>query len=193
MYNNETVECKNHSFHILIPTMGRDSIFNTLESFKTQLNENDYLTIVFDGSNLPNINNVKKFISTFSCNSNVIVEEQNLGYWGHAIRNKYNNLPGDFVFHVDDDDDITFNCMDTIRKNCENKNTIYVFKMKLIHGDIVWKTKEIILGQIGTPSGIIPTHINSTSLFTYRCGGDYDFYKKLEKDKNNIIYVDEII
>ena len=49
------------------------------------------------------------------------------------------------------------------------------------------------MGQIGTPSGIIPTHINSTSLFTYRCGGDYDFYKKLEKDKNNIIYVDEII
>jgi hypothetical protein len=33
--------------------------------------------------------------------------------------------------------------------------------------------------------------LNSTSEFTYRYGGDYDFYKKLEKQK--IEYIEKVI
>ena len=182
------------SFHVLLATMGKNSIFNILESFKQQLHKNDYLTIVFDGPNLPNIKEVQNMTKTFLCKTNVIVEKKNLGYYGHAIRNKHNNLKGDFVFHVDDDDNITSDCMKIIRKYCKNKNTIYIFKMKNYEQNlIIWKTKNIIFGEIGTPMGIIPTYLNSTSTFSFRYGGDYDFYKKLEKNGNNIEYIDEII
>jgi len=189
---NESLNSDN-SFHVLIATMGRESIFDILKSFKKQLNENDYLTIVFDGPNLPNVDEVKNFTKQMLCNTNVIVEEKNLGYWGHAIRNKHNNLKGDFVFHVDDDDNITSDCMNELRNNCKDKNTIYIFKMKMSNDNIIWVTKEINIKEIGTPMGIIPTNINSTSTFTHNYGGDYEFYKKLENDGNNIEYVDKVI
>lgn len=185
-------ENNNPSFHILIATIGKESIFNMLESLNQQLNENDYLTIVFDGPNLPNIDKVKMKTLGFKCKVNVIVEEKNLGFWGHAIRNKHNNLEGDFVFHIDDDDNIVYDCMYTLRNICKDENTIYIFKMS-INDDTIWKTKEIIYREIGTPMGIIPTKINSTSYFTHRYGGDFDFYKKLENDGNKIEYIDKVI
>ena len=185
-------ENNNPSFHILIATIGKESIFNMIDSLNQQLNENDYLTIVFDGPHLPNIDKVKMKTSDFKCKVNIIVEEKNLGFWGHAIRNKYNNLEGDFVFHIDDDDNIVNDCMYTLRNICQDKNTIYIFKMN-VNNDIIWKKKELIPSEIGTPMGIIPTKINSTSYFTHRYGGDFDFYKKLENDGNKIEYIDKVI
>jgi hypothetical protein len=196
-YNNKKSkelfqENEKHSFHILLATIGKDSIFDILTSFKQQLEPQDYLTIVFDGPNLPNVDKVHSFVSDFKCKVNVIVEDTNLGYWGHAIRNKHNKLTGDFVFHVDDDDNIPPDCMEILRSTCKDKSVVYIFKINN-KGDIIWKTEEIILGQIGTPSGIIPTQINPTSEFVYRYGGDYDFYKTLEKNENKIEYVDKVI
>ena len=186
-------EIENPSFHVLIATTGRDTIFNMLECLKNQLNKKDYLTIVFDGPDLPNVENVRSFVSDMKCNTNVIVEEENLGYWGHAIRNKHNVLPGDFVFHVDDDDIITDDCMKTLRETCKDKNTIYIFKMQFESKEIFWIEKKIIFNEIGTPSGAVPTHLNSTSEFTHIIGGDYEFYKKLEEDGNHLEYVDKLI
>jgi uncharacterized protein YneF (UPF0154 family) len=42
-FETEESEIKNPSFHILIATMGKDSIFNLLEKLKEQLNKEDYL------------------------------------------------------------------------------------------------------------------------------------------------------
>lgn len=190
--NNDPSPPEPPSIHVLLATMGKDSIFTILESFKKQLNKSDYLTIVFDGPDLPNVEKVKEYVSNFNAKTNVIVEKKNLGYWGHAIRNKHNTLTGDFVFHVDDDDNITPGAMDKIRKKCTDKDTIYIFKMQN-NENILWKKKEIRHTNIGTPMGIIPTKLNSTSVFTYKYGGDYDFYKKLEKDGNKIEFVDYII
>lgn len=181
-----------YSFHILLPTIGKDSMFGMLGKLKEQLNSNDYLTVVFDGKDWPNVEKTREFCKDFKCKTNVIVEETNLGFWGHAIRNKHNKLPGDFVFHVDDDDTIVDNCMDILRKKCSDKDTIYIFKMNN-GGEIIWKTKDIILNQIGTPMGIIPTNINHKSEFTYKYGGDYDFYKKLSDIHSKIEYNDDII
>jgi hypothetical protein len=180
------------SFHVLLPTMGKDSMFNMLDNLKEQLNKNDYLTIVFDGPSLPNIENVRRITSNFKCKVNIIVEKKNLGFWGHAIRNKHNKLKGDYVFHVDDDDNITPDCMENLRNICKDKNTIYIFKMDN-NGDMIWKTKELIPDQIGTPMGIVPTQINPTSEFTYNYGGDYEFYKKLEDNGNKLKYIDKLI
>ena len=103
---NENLETQEKSFHILIATIGKDGIFRILKSLKAQLNKNDYLTIVFDGPNWPNVKEVIEYTKDFKCKVSIIVEEINLGHWGHAIRNKHKNLKGDYVFHVDDDDDI---------------------------------------------------------------------------------------
>lgn len=188
-FSNANLESK--SFHLLLCTMGKDSIFNMLNSIKDQLNKNDYLTIVFDGPNLPNVDSVKKYVSYFKCNTNVIVEQKNLGYWGHAIRNKYHDLPGDFIFHIDDDDIVVPDGMNIIREHCKNKDTIYIFQIIMANGSKIWKTKDIIETEISTQNGVIPMQLNATSEFTYRYGGDYDFYKKLKQQK--IEYVEKVI
>lgn len=184
------------SFHILLPTIGKDSIFTMLKSIKNQVSVHDYLTIVFDGPELPNIIKVKEYTNDFVCTINIIVEDTKLGYWGHGIRNKHNILLGDFIWHVDDDDIITENSMSVIRNKCKDLNTIYIFKMILDdNNNIIWKNKRILPNEIGTPMGIVPMKLNSTSLFTFCYGGDYEFYKTLENNNpnSNIEYNEDII
>lgn len=182
-----------YSFHVFIPTIGKESIFNMLVLLKQQLTENDYLTIVFDGPDLPNIDEVKIFTKYFSCSVNIIVEPVNTGYWGHIIRNKYKNLAGDFIWHVDDDDVIPSNSMEIIRNHCVDKSKLYIFKMTDKDGKLLWKTQSITFCEISTQMGITPTHINDISTFEYYYGGDFNFYKKIEDAGVPIEYVDKVI
>jgi len=181
-----------HSFHVLLATIGKDSIFDMLVLLKKQLKEEDYLTIVFDGPDLPNVDEVRIFTKHFKCQTNIIVEPVNLGYWGHAIRNKHKQLVGDFIWHIDDDDTVPVDCMETIRKHCIDKSRMYIFQMDN-KGDILWKTHSITFCQISTQMGVIPSHINDISTFDYYYGGDFNFYKKIEDAGSPIEYVEKVI
>jgi hypothetical protein len=181
------------SIHVLIATIGKLSIFNVLGQLQKQLFENDFLTIVFDGiNNSVNSGSVKKFCENFKCTFNIIIEYENLGYWGHGIRNKYKDLRGDFIYHIDDDDSIYNNTFDIIRYHCKDLNTIYIFKIMLENNTIVWKEKIIKHAQISTQSGVIPMHMNKNGFFGLFYGGDYEYYNNLSK-KYNILFIDKII
>lgn len=184
---------KINSFHVLLATIGKDSIFKILSMLKEQLNKDDYLTIVFDGKDKSkNIQSVIDYCLNFNCHINIIVENDNLGYWGHGIRNKHNNLPGDFIFHIDDDDVIFDDTFDIIRKYCVNENIIYIFKIMLENNGIIWKKKVIEYANISTQSGIIPTKINKDGYWALKYGGDFDFYNNLSK-KYDVIFIDKLI
>lgn len=188
---------RKYSFHVLLATIGKKSIFNILEMLKDQLSDIDYLTIVFDGipvksHNSIQIDTLRHYCKQFICNINIIIEENNLGYWGHGIRNKHNNLDGDFVFHVDDDDIIYKDSFDIIRKYCKDINNIYIFKIMLENNNIIWKKKIIEHSKISTQNGIIPSHINKNGFWGLRYGGDFDFYKNLS-NKYNMIFIDKLI
>jgi hypothetical protein len=182
---------KDFSFHVLLTTIGKPSIFNILKMLGEQLNEIDYLTIVFD-ANINNLDNIKKYVENFKCKVNIIVEDNNLGYWGHGIRNKHNNLEGDFVFHVDDDDILLDDSFTHIRKHCKDTNIIYIFKIMLKTNKIIWKTKNLIYSQISTQSGIIPTQFNKNGYWELKYGGDFDYYVNLSL-KYNILFIDKLI
>lgn len=181
-----------YSFHVLLATIGKYSIFNILIELKKQLQTQDYLTIVFDGPDLPNVEEVKIFTKHFKCNVNIIIEPENLGFWGHAIRNKHKNLVGDFIWHIDDDDTIPRDSMEIIRNHCKDTSKMYIFQMDN-KGDILWKTHSITFCQISTQMGIIPTKINDVSRFEYYYGGDYNFYKGIEDQGFPIEYIDKVI
>ena len=184
---------KDYSFHVLLATIGKESIFKILKMLDEQLTSIDFLTIVFDGKDKSkNIIKITNFVSTFKCKVNIMVEEENLGYWGHGIRNKHNDLEGDFVFHIDDDDILCDNSFDIIRKYCKDTNIIYIFKIMLENGGIVWKTKSLKYSHISTQSGIIPTGINKNGYWELKYGGDFDFYKNLA-DKYHILFIDSLI
>ncbi len=181
-----------YSFHVLLATIGKESVFDMLVLLKKQLLAEDYLTIVFDGPELPNVEEVKVFTKHFKCIVNIVIEPVNLGYWGHAIRNKHKGLVGDFVWHIDDDDTIPANSMEIMRSQCLDKSKMYVFQMDN-KGNILWKTHSITFCEISTQMGVIPTHINDGSTFEYYYGGDYNFYKKIEASGVPIEYVEKVI
>lgn len=184
---------KKYSFHVLLATIGKISILNMLELLKKQLTNIDFLTIVFDGKDKSkNIEVIQHFCNDFLCNVNIIVEDNNLGYWGHGIRNKHKDLKGDFIFHIDDDDIIFDNTFDIIRKHCNDINRIYIFKIILENNKIIWRKPEIELNYISTQSGIIPIEMNKNSYFELKYGGDYNFYKTLS-EKYDMIFIDKII
>ena len=187
-------ECqkKKKSINILISTLGKKSIFRTLISLKDQLREEDFLTIIFDGVNT-NIDIITLFTKqNFKCNVNIIFEKEQQGFWGHGIRNKYNNLQGDFIHHSDDDDEYLPDAIDNIKNICINNDIIYIFKIIRENGEVIWKNKEIKINKISTQSGIIPNHINKEGYWELKYGGDFDFYKKITEN-NKVLYIDKII
>ena len=184
---------KKFSFHILLATIGNKSIYNIIAMLKYQLRDNDYLTIVYDSKDVDNtFEGVKKLCSNFECKVNIIFEEHNLGFWGHGIRNKYTELEGDFIYHIDDDDMVFEDTMDNIRKHCNHSETVYIFKIRLNNYSIIWVNKKVEYSKISTQSGVIPMNINREGFWHLRYGGDFDFYNELSKT-HNFVFIDKII
>jgi hypothetical protein len=55
--------------------------------------------------------------------------------------------------------------------------------------DVMPKTNNIIIGEIGTPCGIIPYSLNKEGIWELCYGGDGMFYKQIEKKANAIQFL----
>jgi hypothetical protein len=180
------------SIHLLLPTVGRNTIFNMLNSIKGQLDVNDYITIVYDGLlNADNVLELKDYIKDWNCNINIYIEINNLGFWGHAIRNLYKDLNGTFVLHIDDDDILEKNCIATVKSTCINTKYSYIFCIKK-NNKIYWEYPEIKQGNIGTPCGIISIETNKQCSWGLCYGGDYDYYCCV-KNLSKITFIQKVI
>jgi len=185
----------NYSFHLLIATIGRKTLINIINSINFQLNENDFITIVYDNVDIDNTIEEIKNIKT-NCKMNIIMEKEKLGYWGNGIRNKYKNLEGDFIFHGNDDDIYLPDAMYIIRSTVVNPSNLYLFNILYNYGRSQINTydkKKIEICHISTQSSIIPNNINKIGKWGERYSGDYDFYKSIELLVNDIEYYNECI
>lgn len=180
------------TINVLIATTGRPQLQRMINSLNNELTENDCLTIVFDGhTSIPNFDLSKIKAKVFQ-----YYEPIALKYWGHGIRNKYANLleKTDFVMHADDDDVYLPKSFEFIRKNINDINTLYIYKLKDDSmNKIVPIDNTIRLGLIGTPCGIIPYELNKKSTWEHSYGGDGLFYISIQKFAKNIEFVNYII
>jgi hypothetical protein len=172
------------SFHVLIATIGKESLFQMLESLRCQLEERDYLTIVYDAKDVDGtLGRLPEVLKEFRCHHEVVVEPVNLGFLGHGIRNKHNVLTGDFVLHADDDDVYLPDAFEAIRRTCRDVSTLYIFRALVpdisIREGILITGRPFQLGHITTGMGVVPSQWNSRSTWAYRYGGDFDFYNGL--------------
>ena len=183
--SNNSNNSNSPTFNILVATIARDTLENLIESLADQLNEDDCLTIVFDNNTMRDIKNIDKIKAKI-----VIYNEiEKLGYWGHGIRNKYAYLleKRDFVLHADDDDSYFPNSLKIIRRNCLNKNTLYIAKMVANKFKIPRDNIDIMIGNISTGCGIIPYNMNEKANWGYFYGGDGKYYIDLIKKSNRVI------
>lgn len=179
------------TFNVLIATIGRPSLQKMLDSLSPQLEKEDCLTVVFDGFATPPTFD----FSMFKCQVNIYCEEYALGFYGHAIRNKYASFlqRRDFVMHADDDDTYVADSFDKLRNICLDKDVLYVAK-HTNNGTLIpaLNNNTVCFGNIGTPSGIIPYELNKKEKWEHKYGGDGDFYVKLTKHLQPI-FLNEII
>jgi hypothetical protein len=162
-----------------------------LDSLSPQLSESDCLTLVFDGhATIPEFN-----ISNFKCKVTQYCEPVALGYWGHGIRNKYASLleKKDFIMHADDDDHYYPNVFPELRALCSDTNTLYIAKMRHVHGSILPPGSFIRLNNIGTPCGIIPYELNMKGTWAQAYGGDGRFYEQIASTGTPVGYLSTLI
>jgi hypothetical protein len=181
------------SFTIFLTTIGRDSLLHMLNSISNQLDYTDTFFICVDGKEYEQqfYKIFNKIRNNFTCKIVIKIHPENLGYWGHGLRNFYqSSLPGDFIWHIDDDDIILPNAINTIKKICVNKKYIYFFP--IMYNFTHKLNFRLQQDYLGTPSGIIPNIKSHFGEWKYTFGGDFDFYWNTIKyiGVKNIRYID---
>lgn len=190
---------KNPTFHILIATAGKPCLINMLNSLKDQLNENDAITIIFDGENgLKQSSISNDWLIGHKSKINIIEQIPNLGFWGHGIRNKYQGIlepKTTYILNADDDDIYVPDTFNKLRRLCINPSTLYIAKFLVKSKNVIVPSQNIKITQddIGTPCGIIPFDIAAKSTWEHRYGGDFNYYDNIQKYCQQIKFLDLII
>lgn len=116
--------------------------------------------------------------------------------WGNPQRNKaIKRAKGDYLAFIDDDDfylpghrQIMQNAID------ENPNKPILFRYRYPNGDVLWKTKEIIPGNIGSPMILVP---NMPDMLYYWKDGrnmaDFIFVNQWKWEDKDVVWREEII
>ena len=187
------------TFHILIATAGKSSLYRMLNSLKNELTENDAITIVFDGDNtLSNGGFSYEWIEGHKSIINIIEQVPNLGFWGHGIRNKYQELLNPkttFIMHADDDDVYVEGSFNKLRQLCNDSNILYIARFFVVAKNVLVPSQlqNIVKDDIGTPCGIIPFNIANKSEWTDKYGGDFDYYNTLQNHVSNKKFLNIVI
>jgi GT2 family glycosyltransferase len=182
------------SLGVLVTTIGRPSLKNLLNSITPQLLDDDKIYLCVDGVEYFDL--VENILKDFDTSKIILIKnEENLGYWGHGLRNKYQStLTTTHIMHADDDDVYIPNSFDGIRESIleygNNKLLIFKFFTDRNERAFVWRFKEIRFGNIGTPSGVLPNNPEKMGVWGYRYGGDADFYKSCEFEYE---FIDKLI
>lgn len=193
---------ENPSITFFIATLGRATLENTLRSLFGQFGfGNDKIKVFVDGIPQIDMSIFDPLLSLYNDISagslEFILLPENLGYFGHAIRNMYQTtFSTDYIHHADDDDRYTENIIPSIRSDLRtNFGKLIIYKFRNTGGDIVGKTKQIAYGHVGTPSGLVPNNPNIMGEWGRFHGGDATFYETTANKigKENIVFIDRII
>lgn len=106
------------------------------------------------------------------------------GLWGHPVRNwvlDRRMCTGAWVLHLDDDDVWTPGALSTIREAVRSSDRPVIFRSDSHRADppigVVWNTKELVPGNVGTPSMAAPNDPDRLGRFALRHGGDFDYVR----------------
>ncbi len=162
---------------VVVPTIGRPELIDTLESLAPQLADGDRVMVACD--NLRRYDFCSEAVgvsreesadgATWRCYP-LNPPDAPLGHYGHPARNVMLDLlvglehGVDWVWSIDDDDVATFGALDMIRAACSSgDHPWYVFRMKGGAGShfagVSVPTMGNVLGKgnVGTPMIVFPT------------------------------------
>lgn len=188
---------------IVIATVGRPSLHNTLESLVGQdLWPDDSIVVLNDGCD-PLTHDV---VSRFSLPINVINVFGPNQDWGHTPRNRFLRYElelypiSGYLLHIDDDDAYIPGAIATIRRRiCANPNKILVWRQKDPEGNLVWHTPGVLsFANVSTATFSHPVFSTYPSIWTPKVGGDFEFIQALastmmQNDPEPVVWLDEVL
>ena len=184
------------TLHVLIASIGRQSLQGMLDSILPFLLEDDHVTIVFDGVE-PTVN-AQELQTQTKGTVHIHHELFALGFWGHGVRNKYNALleRTDFVLHADDDDTYKPDAFRIIREECKDVKNLYIMKLHNVTRNTYvppLHCNKIENTNIGTPCGIIPYELNLKGIWGCFYGGDFAFYESIAHLADSVVFSESVI
>lgn len=182
----------NPSIGYLITSVGRDTLKDTLRSLYGQFAHGlDRIYLYFDGRCELGIDHFSEEFEMYGNDIQWKLLPENLGYWGHGIRNTYQTeCETDYVHNMDDDDIYVEGTIPIARSAIQKAyGKVLICKFRN-GGTVIWRKQKISFGDIGTPSGFIPNRREVFGTWGYGYGGDYDFYTSLQEriGKENLVF-----
>jgi len=187
----------NPSINFLIASIGRPTLKNTLRSLYGQFSHGlDKVYVYFDGRCDAGMDFFNKEQELYGDDLIMIMLPENLGSWGHGIRNKFQRtLPGDYIHNADDDDEFLPGVFGHVKNDLkENYGKVIIYKVKA-DGGWIWTRPIIEYGQISTASGLIFNRPEIFGDWGDFYGGDYHFWEQVQDNigKENIVFKDTYI
>lgn len=185
------------SIAFLICTIGRPTLKNTLTSLKDQvIIGQDRIYCVFDGK-CEKLDIFQEFMY-FGETLRLIMHPENLGAYGHGLRNFYQGrLEGDYIQHFDDDDEFEPDCIPLVRERLKaNWGWIVINSFYNHVGKLVGEKHLLNLGEIGTPSAMWPNRPDRFAPWPMYYGGDSEFYQQTIKNfggEDKVTFTDIVI
>lgn len=138
------------SICIITPTVGRPTLRRTLESGAADLHPGDLWIIVGDGPQPLAQQTCQNVLENrFAFMETLII----LGDYGNPLRDQAMDLAGsdqDYFIFLDDDDIFAPNAIQIIKREiAEHYPRPIMFRMINGNGELLWRTREVITGNIG--------------------------------------------
>lgn len=184
----------NRGITVVVPTVGRATLSNTLLSVAPQLTSQDAVVVVSEGENLWVQELVAELSSDYPSTDWSYVVEYG-GLWGHPNRNLVmdNYVTTSHVWTIDDDDIATPNAMDHLASHMNDPWTIFRMTFGEGHfacGITCWREPNIVPGDIGTPMIFAPL---SNARFGLQYMGDCDYALELQDELGPPVWAEEIV
>jgi hypothetical protein len=185
------------SICFLIASIGKPTLTNTLRSLYGQFaHGNDHILVYFDAMCVAGWDYFQSERELYGDDLEMIMLPENLGCWGHGIRNKYlREIPQKYTYihNMDDDDHYNEGVLFQVRADIvNNPDKLLLYKFRNHNGIVVWQHPQIAHGNIGTPSAILPNKPELFGTFGMGYGGDADFYHQTAEKfgMENIVFKD---
>jgi len=147
------------SISVIVPTIGRDTLVNTIMSILPQLTNEDELIISADG--LRGLDDVKALHHRIR-----YIESSDTGRYGNKARDRAMFVAkGTHLAFCDDDDIMTRTALSSMRRAIYgDPECLWLFRMiygekcppGASHGQILWKERKVELCNVGTPMLLMP-------------------------------------
>lgn len=179
---------------VIIPTLGRKTLPATIASIASQLNAEDAVVVVSEGSN-QDVKNLVTHCANLYPHVDWTFTVAYGGCWGHPNRNYVldNHVYTSHVWTLDDDDVATKNALSSLRAHMGDPWTI--FKMTFGEGHFAngvtcWREQKIQAGDIGTPMLYAPI---SKARFGHAYMGDLDYANALQAELGEPIWAEDVV